>query len=95
MFWISVLPGISPLKMEGPPSRALPRSLVPPIIWHRNRFFRRNLGPYTDIYAMALIGAEMLLGRPVRAGKPPGEILGDELKRPLTLEGEDLEKIPP
>ncbi len=55
----------------------------------------QKLGPYTDIYAMALIGAEMLLGKPVRAGKPLGEILGDEMKRPLTLEDEDLEKIPP
>ncbi len=52
-------------------------------------------GPYTDIYAMALIGAEILLGKPARAGKTLGEILGEEIKRPLSLEGEDRDKIPP
>ncbi len=45
-----------------------------------------NMGPHTDQYAFALICWEMLTGRAARQGKTVGEIISQELVRPLALE---------
>jgi serine/threonine-protein kinase len=41
------------------------------------------VSPATDQYALALMVAEMLIGRPVRAGKTLMQILADDVRRPL------------
>jgi serine/threonine protein kinase/WD40 repeat protein len=46
----------------------------------------RDIGTHTDQYALALIVAELLQGRAVRAGKTLVEILGEAISRPLSLE---------
>ncbi len=45
-----------------------------------------EMGPHTDQYAFALICWEMLTGRAARQGKTVGEIISQEVRRPLTLE---------
>jgi len=54
-----------------------PRYLAP------EQVFDQEIGPWTDQYALALIAAEMLSGRSPRAGKTVGEILADDIRRPL------------
>ncbi len=53
-----------------------------------------EIGPYTDIYALALISAEMLTGMAVRAGKSLGEIMGEEIRKPLILSERYSKKFP-
>jgi serine/threonine protein kinase len=43
----------------------------------------RNIGSHTDQYALALIVVEMLTGKIARAKKTIGEIIDNELRRPL------------
>ncbi len=43
----------------------------------------QEIGPWTDQYALALIVAEALAGRAVRAGKTLGQILSSEIREPL------------
>ncbi|MBI3932267.1 MAG: protein kinase [Acidobacteria bacterium] len=50
----------------------------------------KEVGPWTDQYAVALIVAEVLSGRPVRAGLTLGDILREEIARPLAPE-----RLPP
>ncbi|MEW6367782.1 MAG: WD40 repeat domain-containing serine/threonine protein kinase [Acidobacteriota bacterium] len=46
-----------------------------------------EIGPYTDQYAMALIVAEIIAGRPVRESRLLGEIIQKEIAQPLLIEG--------
>jgi serine/threonine-protein kinase len=45
-----------------------------------------EMGPNTDQYAFALICWEMLTGRAARQGKTVGEIISQEVRKPLALE---------
>lgn len=45
-----------------------------------------SMGPHTDQYAFALICWEMLTGRAARQGKTVGEIISQEIVRPLALD---------
>ncbi len=44
-----------------------------------------EIGPHTDIYALGLIAAEMLTGKPVRESKTLGEIIVNEIRKPVKL----------
>ena len=50
----------------------------------------QEIGPWTDQYALALIVAEALTGRAVRAGLTLGQILSNEIRAPL-----DAQRLPP
>ncbi|HPR64371.1 MAG TPA: protein kinase [Thermoanaerobaculia bacterium] len=54
-----------------------------------------EVGPATDQYALALITAEMLTGKALRAGKTLGEIISREFTTPLPLETLSKEDLPP
>jgi len=51
-----------------------------------------DVGPYTDQYAMALIIAEIAVGRPVRENKSFGEIIQREIAQPLSVESAGLSR---
>lgn len=55
---------------------------------------KKDIGPYTDQYALALIVAEMFSGKPVRQGKDIGEILYTDVQNPIVLKGIAAEKVP-
>ncbi len=44
-----------------------------------------GVGAFTDQYALALVVAELLSGRPVRTGKTLGQIVGTEIRHSLDL----------
>ena len=53
------------------------------------------VGGYTDLYALALMAAEMVTGLPVRAGKSFGEICSVEIKKPLPAQWPGHPEISP
>lgn len=55
---------------------------------------KKNIGPHTDQYALALIIAEMFSGKAIRQGKDIGEILYTDVHNPIALKGITAEKVP-
>lgn len=53
-----------------------------------------EVGPWTDQYAFALIVAEMVTGRAIRAGKTLGEICGASIRQPFSLEDPQVPGVP-
>jgi serine/threonine-protein kinase len=60
--------------MVGTPGYAAPEQIL-----------GEEVGTWTDQYALALIVAELLRGRPVRAGKTLGQIIREDISRPLSV----------
>lgn len=50
------------------------------------QILNRDIGPHTDQYALALIVAEMLSGKIVRANKSAEEIIYKEIRKPIRKE---------
>jgi serine/threonine protein kinase/WD40 repeat protein len=54
-----------------------------------------EVGPWTDQYALALMVAEMVSGKIVRAGLTLGEICGSAINKPFSVDGLQVPAIPP
>jgi len=80
--------GIAKLLAEGSEATHLTASgavMGTPNYLAPEQILLQPVGPATDQYALALVLAEMVTGRAVRAGKSLGEICSVEIRHPLPL----------